>query len=227
MYSPSEACCDSCRTGKPCAGGACGTAKGAGAIMLTQTNERGGWPPDPLKTKYRTVTGEYPAYVPRASGDVDEDTALFLQQIRGLPDNERAAAIQNFMRARQASDDQTRAAIAAFAQGGLATLTAHLNANAAAERTRIEQAGQTERARIEQETRIELQRLQNEAAANGYVGNTGLSTVPQTPLAPPRHAPMSTGTKVAIGVGVGALVLLAGYAVYKSSQPEPYARGRG
>ena len=195
------------------------------------TNERGGWPPDPLKTQYRIATGGYPAVtMARASGDLDPETQEMLRSINALPANQRADALAAFMRARQASDDSIRTAVAALGQGGLGALTQHLTNTGAAERARIEQAGQTERTRIEQETRLELQRLQNEAAAaRGYV-DSSLQTMPSSTMAPTPApaAPMSTGTKVAIGVGVGALVLLAGYAVYSSQQQarEPYGRGR-
>ena len=124
----------------------------------------------PVVQRQRTVTGGHravvierthaPLHVP-ASGDMDEEDQALLDSIRDLPTaREREAALRSFMAARQASADQTRAAVAALAQGGLTTLTRYLNNNREERLAELHENGETARARIGADVQRELEEIQ-------------------------------------------------------------------
>ena len=189
----------------------------------------------PVVQRQRTVTGGHRAVVivderaqVPASGELDEDTRQFMEGLRDLPVNERRQALNDFMRAQRASSDQTRAALAALAQGGLATLQQHLENTRDERLERIRDAGDTARAQINADTQRELEeiqqrgeterrRLELEHGVTNQGGGGGDSNPNQGGGSTPATG-LSTGAKVAIGVAGGAVVLTVGYLLWQAAE---------
>ena len=185
----------------------------------------------PVVQRQRTVTGGHravvierthaPLHVP-ASGDMDEEDQALLDSIRDLPTaREREAALRSFMAARQASADQTRAAVAALAQGGLTTLTRYLNNNREERLAELHENGETARARISADVQVELAEIAARARARGGDSNPNQGGGDSNPNQGGGSTPatgLSTGAKVAIGVAGGAVVLTVGYLLWQAAE---------
>jgi hypothetical protein len=226
-----ESGCVGCDASHPC--GECAKrAHASGEIDGMEDSRR----TLPMVQRQRTVTGGHRAvvivderaHVP-ASGELDEDTREFMQGLRDLRPEDRRQALNEYMRAQRASEEQTRAALAALAQGGLATLQQHLESSSEERLQRINQAGETERERIRQQTRLalaqiaarsgrSLDEIDPDGASSGTSNpNTGMQTTTTTTTETPATG-LSTGAKVAIGVGAGAVVLTAAYLLWQSAE---------
>lgn len=216
----SGACCASCAAGKPCEG-----CNGGGAVsgeLVTDARDA-----HPATRRQRSVTGAHRAatlefrdhHVPE-SGGLEDNEREFLRSLPNLPATDRAQALRDYMAANRASAEQTRAALAALAQGGIATLQQHLDGNREIRLREIDQQGQTARNDSNNRTRVLLARI---AAQAGQPPPTDPDAIPQggmttTPTTPAPAAPMSTETKVLIGVGAVGVVGVIGYLLYASAE---------
>lgn len=213
----SGSCCASCAAGKPCEG-TCGAVSGE---LVTDAHAA-----HPVTRRQRSVTGAHRAatleirdhHVPE-SGDLEDNEREFLRSLPNLPATDRAQALRDYMAANRASAEQTRAALAALAQGGIATLQQHLDGNREIRLREIAEAGQNARNDSNNRTRVLLARIAAQAGqpppADPDAPPSGMQTTPATP-AP--SAPMSTETKVLLGVGAVGVVGLVGYLLYASAE---------
>ena len=227
-----ESGCVGCDASHPC--GECAKrAHASGEIDGMEDSRR----TLPMVQRQRTVTGGHRAvvivderaHVPE-SGDLDAEDRELLQSIGNVrSETDRRQLLSEYMRARRATEDQTRAALAALAQGGLGTLQQHLESSSEERLQRINQAGETERERIRQQTRLalaqiaarsgrSLDEIDPDGASSGTSNpNTGMQTTTTTTTETPATG-LSTGAKVAIGVGAGAVVLTAAYLLWQSAE---------
>ncbi len=219
------ACCASCAAGKPCegycppreAGAGCGCSGGdhahdeapreAGAAEALADRH-------PIVARARGVTGSHARVeLPRASGDGDDDRDAFLRSIRGLRENERAAALREYMQRRGASEDATNTALLALAQRGLDGVSNYFSRDFERQMLAIREGNSTERERLRQEgetARIELC-YRYGGAACGAVGPSQQQAQAQTQQ---QFAQRDQDRSDTMLIGLGLLAVVAvGYAL--------------